>query len=62
MAVSDDVKKKIDEWIKKGGRNEFGDPVGTVYAGGTPLFDERRPAQKDRYEYILEKHPDLKGK
>jgi hypothetical protein len=23
------------------GRNEFGDPADTLYAGGTPLFDER---------------------
>ena len=60
MAISEDLKKKVDAWIKKGGRNEYGDPAGTVYAGGNPLFDERNPKQKDRYEYVLEKNPEPK--
>ena len=34
MPVDDTTKKRIDEWIKKGGRNEYGDPKDTVYAGG----------------------------
>jgi hypothetical protein len=62
MAVDDTTKKKIDEWIKKNGRNEYGDPRDTVYAGGNPLFDERRPGLKDRYEYILERNPELRQK
>lgn len=28
------------------GRNEYGDPNGTVYVGGTPLFDERTGASR----------------
>ncbi|GAB4467195.1 MAG: hypothetical protein OHK0029_38990 [Armatimonadaceae bacterium] len=60
MPVNDDMKKKIDDWIQRNGRNQYGDPRDTVYAGGNPLFDERRPGLKDRYEYILEKHPELK--
>lgn len=62
MAVNDSTKKKVDEWIKKSGRNQYGDPEGTHYAGGNPLFDERRPGLKDRYEHILEKHPELRDK
>lgn len=62
MAVSDDTRKKIDEWIRKTGRNQYGDPGDTVYAGGNPLFDERSPKMKDRYEYILSRHPELKDK
>ena len=59
MAVDDATKKKIDDWIAKTGRNEFGDPPGTVYAGGNPLFDEMRPGpMPDRYEYVLERHGD----
>ncbi len=54
------TKKKIDDWIKKEGRNTYGDPKDTVYAGGNPLFDERSAQMKDRYEYILSKHPELK--
>jgi hypothetical protein len=60
MAISDKIKHKIDEWIKREGRNEYGDPQGTVYAGGNPLFDERSPQLRDRYEYILSKHPELR--
>lgn len=51
-------KKYIDDMIKKSGLNEFGDPHGTLYAGGTPLFDERTGNTKDRYDYILSKHRD----
>ncbi len=58
--ISDELKKKIDTWIKQEGRNEYGDPKGTHYAGGNPLFDEREPTLKDRYEYILERNPNLR--
>lgn len=60
MPVSDALKRKIDRWIEKEGRNPYGDPKGSVYAGGNPLFDERSARLKDRYDYILEKHPELK--
>src|SRR5438094_523898 len=62
VAVSEEQKKKIDEWLRTAGRNEYGDPKGTVYAGGNPLFNEWGPDPKDRYEYILEKNPQLRGK
>ena len=58
--MNEATKRKIDEWIKKEGRNPYGDPKDTVYAGGNPLFDERSAKTKDRYEYILSKHPELK--
>lgn len=59
MAELDDQKKKwIDEMIKKHGLNEFGDKKDTMYAGGTPLFNERTGKMRDRYEYILDKHKD----
>jgi hypothetical protein len=51
-------KEWIDKMIQKAGLNEFGDPKGTMYAGGTPLFDERTGRMQDRYEYILKKHKD----
>ena len=60
MSINDKTKQKIEEWIKKSGRNPYGDPKDTVYAGGNPLFDERSAKMKDRYEYILSKHPELK--
>ena len=58
MKLDDQQKKWIDQMIKKNGLNEYGDPKGTMYAGGTPLFDERTGNMRDRYEYIISKHKD----
>ena len=60
MPISDTLKRKIDQWIEREGRNQYGDPKDTVYAGGNPLFDERSATMKDRYEYSRSKHPELK--
>jgi hypothetical protein len=60
MAIDDTTKQRIDRWIKQKGLNSYGDPKDTVYAGGTPLFDERTGRTRDRYDYILERHPELK--
>ena len=59
MPVDEKMKQKIEEWMKREGRNQYGDPKDTMYAGGNPLFDERSAKLKDRYEYILGKHPEL---
>ena len=59
MEITDDIKQKIDAWIKAKGLNTFGDPPGTMYTGGTPLFNEMTGERKDRYDYILGKHPEL---
>ena len=55
-----DVKGQIDAWLFANKLNQYGDPEGTVYAGGTPLFDESTGMTKDRHEYVLEKYPQLK--
>ena len=39
--------------------NQYGDPPGTVYAGGTPLFDERTSVARDRIQYVLDRHPGI---
>lgn len=62
MPVDEATKRKIDRWIEENKLNPFGDSSGTMYAGGTPLFDERTGRSRDRYEYILERHPELKQK
>lgn len=59
MSADDATKQRIDRWIKDNNRNPYGDPQGTMYAGGTPLFDERTGKTKDKYDYILGKHPEL---
>jgi hypothetical protein len=58
--IDRETRERIDRWIKEKGRNTYGDPPDTMYAGGTPLFDERTGATRDRYEYILERHPELR--
>lgn len=55
-----DLHRRIDQWIASNGLNPYGDPPGTLYAGSSPLFDERTGITKDRYDYILEHHPELK--
>jgi hypothetical protein len=59
-SIDDATKHRVDRWIKEKNLNSYGDPKDTVYAGGTPLFDERTGRSRDRYEYILEKHPELR--
>lgn len=60
-AIDEETKKRVDNWIRENGRNEFGDDPGAVYAGGTPLFNEMTGRSLDRYEYILKRHPELRA-
>jgi len=62
MPVDDATRQRIDQWIRENGRNEYGDPPGTMYTGGTPLFNEMTGRGMDRYEYILRRHPELRAK
>ena len=59
-SIDAETRARIDRWIKEKGRNPYGDPPDTMYAGGTPLFDEATGRTRDKYEYILEKHPELR--
>lgn len=59
MSVDEKTKRRIDDWIKDENLNPYGDPRDTVYMGGTPLFNEMTGQTKDRYQYILDKHPEL---
>ena len=51
-------KQLIEAWIIENDLNRYGDIKDTVYAGGTPLFDERTGQSTDKYEYILQGHSD----
>lgn len=51
-------KQQIETWISNNGLNQYGDPAGTVYSGGTPLVDTSNGQTIDRYDYIISKHPD----
>lgn len=52
-----DEKKAIDLWIKKNKLNIYGDSSDTLYAGGTPLFNEKSGETTNRYDYILRNNP-----
>ena len=56
--ISEAEKAKIEAWIKENDLNQYGDPKGTFYTGGTPLFDEKTGRSIDKYEYILKNHSD----
>jgi hypothetical protein len=60
--IDDDTKQRVDRFIRERGLNDYGDPKDTMYAGGTPLFDEMTGRRLDRYQYILKKHPELRPK
>jgi len=49
----------IERWLTERELNQYGDPVGTMYAGGTPLFDERTGQTMDRIDHLVRKHPQL---
>ena len=38
----------------------YGHPEGTMYAGGTPLFNEVTGERTDRLEYIFKRHPEAR--
>jgi hypothetical protein len=52
-------KQAIDTWLEKKGLNRYGDAKNAVYTGGTPLFDEATGKSVERYDYILNKFPDI---
>jgi len=52
-------KQRIDQWLAEKNLNQYGDSQGTMYTGGTPLFNESTGQSLDRYVYLLQKFPDL---
>ena len=49
----------LDQQLAAKGLNPFGDPEGTMYAGGTPLFDEKTGRSTPREQYVFTRHPDI---
>jgi len=49
----------LDAWLAQRGLNAYGDPPGTMYMGGTPLFDEATGERRDRVAYLIAKLPEL---
>jgi hypothetical protein len=57
--IGPEKRKQIDLWLKDRGLNEYGDAPGTMYTGGTPLFDEKNGTAVDRYVYLIRRFPEL---
>ena len=49
----------LDRQLSQRGLNPFGDPPGTIYAGGSPLFDEKTGRTLDRTGYVGARHPEI---
>ena len=54
-------EKCVDRWLAERKLDRYGLPQGTMYTGGTPLFDEATGRQTDRLDYIYRKHPEAKA-
>ena len=54
-------EKCVDRWLAERKLDPYGSPAGTMYAGGTPLFNEATGRQIDRLDYIYRKHPEAKA-
>ena len=50
----------VDKWLKENKMDRYGHPEGTMYAGGTPLFDERTGESRDRLDYVYERQPEAR--
>jgi hypothetical protein len=57
--LTKEQKEKIDKFLADNNLNRYGDASSTMYAGGTPLFNEVTGASVDRFDYILNKLPDI---
>jgi hypothetical protein len=50
----------VDRWLAEHNLDRYGHPRDTMYAGGTPLFDERTGESTDRLEYVYKRHPEAR--
>jgi hypothetical protein len=51
----------VDAWLKARSLDKYGHPEGTMYAGGTPLFDERTGETRERLPYVYSRQPEAKA-
>lgn len=55
-----DETRCVDAWLEKNKMDQYGNPTGTMYMGGTPLFDEASGKTTDRLELIYKNHPEAR--
>jgi hypothetical protein len=50
----------LDKWLTEKKMDRYGHPEGTMYAGGSPIFNERTGESRDRLEYVYERLPEAR--
>ncbi len=48
----------VEKWLKGHGLDAYGNPAGTMYAGGTPTFDEATGRSVDRWTLVAKNRPE----
>ena len=60
LAGRESTEACVDRWLEEHKLDRYGHPEGTMYAGGTPLFNEATGETRDRLEYVYERQPEAK--
>ncbi|HEX5745687.1 MAG TPA: hypothetical protein VFZ09_05555 [Archangium sp.] len=50
----------VDRWLQEHKLDRYGNAEGTMYAGGTPLFNEATGESRDRLEYVFARQPEAR--
>jgi hypothetical protein len=56
-----EIESCVNGWLAARNFDEYGHPAGTMYAGGTPLFDEKTGESRDRLDYVFARHPEARS-
>jgi hypothetical protein len=54
------VESCLDRWLQERKLDSYGHPEGTMYAGGSPLFNEATGESRDRLEYVFARQPEAR--
>ena len=54
------VESCVDRWLQERKMDTYGHPEGTMYAGGSPLFNEATGESRDRLEYVFSRQPEAR--
>jgi len=50
----------LDKWLQGKKLDRYGHAEGTMYAGGSPIFNEMTGESRERLDYVYERQPDAK--
>jgi len=60
MGGARNLESCVDRWLEARKLDRYGHEAGTMYAGGTPLFNEATGETRDRMEYVFERQPEAR--